>query len=121
MGPLAVGHGRRRSVGVDFTNLEAYRWYASKLRALVEMGVDTFKTDFGERIPTDVVYHDGSDPARMHNYYSYLYNRCVFELLEETLGVGQACVFARSATTGGQQYPVHWGGDSGPHGTWGDL
>ena len=30
---------------VDFTNPEACRWYASKLRALVEMGVDTFKTD----------------------------------------------------------------------------
>ena len=76
------------------------------------MGVDTFKTDFGERIPTDVVYHDGSDPVRMHNYYPLLYNRCVFEVLEETLGKGQACVFARSATTGGQQFPVHWGGDS---------
>jgi alpha-D-xyloside xylohydrolase len=109
---LAVGHRRRRSVGVDFTNPEAYRWYADKLRALVEMGVDTFKTDFGERIPTDVVYHDGSDPVRMHNYYPQLYNRCVFEVLEETLGKGQACVFARSATTGGQRYPVHWGGDS---------
>ena len=39
------------------------------------MGVDCFKTDFGERIPTDVVWSDGSDPERMHNYYSYLYNR----------------------------------------------
>jgi alpha-D-xyloside xylohydrolase len=97
---------------VDFTNPDAGAWYADKLRALVEMGVDTFKTDFGERIPTDVVYHDGSDPVRMHNYYPQLYNRCVFEVLEEMLGKGQACVFARSATTGGQQYPVHWGGDS---------
>jgi alpha-D-xyloside xylohydrolase len=59
---------------VDFTNPDACRWYASKLRALVEMGVDTFKTDFGERIPTDVVWHDGSDPVRMHNYYPLLYN-----------------------------------------------
>ena len=84
---------------VDFTNPDAYRWYASKLRALVEMGVDTFKTDFGERIPTDVVYYDGSDPVRMHNYYPLLYNRCVFEVLEEALGKGQACVFARSAST----------------------
>jgi alpha-D-xyloside xylohydrolase len=60
----------------------------------------------GERIPTDVVYHDGSDPVRMHNYYPLLYNRCVFEVLEDALGKGQACVFARSATTGGQQFPV---------------
>jgi alpha-D-xyloside xylohydrolase len=78
----------------------------------VEMGVDCFKTDFGERIPTDVVYHDGSDPVRMHNYYTYLYNQTVFEMLEEVLGRGAAVVFARSATAGGQQFPVHWGGDN---------
>ncbi|MGC9521233.1 MAG: alpha-xylosidase [Anaerolineae bacterium] len=97
---------------VDFTNPEARRWYGDKLRALIDMGVDCFKTDFGERIPTDVVYHDGSDPVRMHNYYSYLYNKTVFEVLEEAKGEGNAVVFARSATAGGQQFPVHWGGDS---------
>lgn len=97
---------------VDFTNPDACRWYGDKLRALIAMGVDCFKTDFGERIPTNVVYHDGSDPQRMHNYYSLLYNKTVFEVLEDELGPGQAAVFARSATTGGQQFPVHWGGDS---------
>ena len=25
--------------------------------------------------------------------------------------LGKACLFARSATAGGQQFPVHWGGD----------
>jgi alpha-D-xyloside xylohydrolase len=97
---------------VDFTNPEARKWFAEKLRALLKMGVDTFKTDFGERIPTDVVYHDGSDPLSMHNYYSYLYNKTVFDLLREERGEGEAIVFARSATAGGQQFPVHWGGDS---------
>ena len=97
---------------VDFTNPEACTWFAEKLCALLKMGVDTFKTDFGERIPTDVVYHDGSDPFKMHNYYTYLYNKTVFDLLKEERGEGDALVFARSATTGGQQFPVHWGGDS---------
>jgi alpha-D-xyloside xylohydrolase len=97
---------------VDFTNPAACRWYAGKLRALVKMGVDCFKTDFGERIPTEVVYFDGSDPVRMHNYYPYLYNKTVFEMLKEELGQGAAIVFARSATVGGQQFPVHWGGDN---------
>ena len=96
---------------VDFTNPEARRWFASKLEALLEMGVDCFKTDFGELIPTDVIYWDGSDPERMHNYYTYLYNKTVFELLEARRGEGDAVVFARSATTGSQQFPVHWGGD----------
>ena len=96
---------------VDFTNPDAVRWFASKLKVLLDMGVDCFKTDFGERIPTDVVWHDGSDPQRMHNYYAHLYNRAVFEQLEAERGVGEAVLFARSATAGGQQFPVHWGGD----------
>ncbi len=97
---------------VDFTNPAACRWYGDKLRGLLDMGVDCFKTDFGERIPVDVVYHDGSDPVKMHNYYTYLYNKTVFDVLEDKFGEGNATVFARSATTGGQQFPVHWGGDS---------
>lgn len=96
---------------VDFTNPDACEWYAGYLRELVDMGVDSFKTDFGERIPTDVAYYDGSDPVKMHNYYTYLYNKVVFEVLEEKLGKNEAALFARSATVGGQKFPVHWGGD----------
>lgn len=96
---------------VDFTNPGAWKWFQDKLEKLLDMGVDCFKTDFGERIPTDVVYYDGSDPVKMHNYYTYLYNKCVFELLERKRGKGNAVLFARSATVGGQKFPVHWGGD----------
>lgn len=96
---------------VDFTNPAACDWYASKLKKLCEMGVDCFKTDFGERIPTKVKYFDGSNPIAMHNYYTYLYNKTVFNVLKEYYGENKACLFARSATVGGQQFPVHWGGD----------
>ncbi|MDU3302536.1 MAG: alpha-xylosidase, partial [Enterobacter ludwigii] len=54
----------------DFTNPDACRWYADKLKGLVDIGVDCFKTDFGERIPTDVQWFDGSDPQKMHNHYA---------------------------------------------------
>ena len=98
---------------VDFTNPAAAAWYQEKLKTLLDMGVDSFKTDFGERIPVrDIAYYDGSDPVKMHNYYTFLYNKTVFELLEKERGVGEAALFARSATVGGQQFPVHWGGDS---------
>ena len=96
---------------VDFTNPAARAWYSAKLDVLLAQGVDCFKTDFGERVPTDVVYHDGSDPERMHNYYTHLYNQTVFEVLRKRRGDGDAVVFARSATAGSQQFPVHWGGD----------
>ncbi|MCA2222475.1 alpha-xylosidase [Nonomuraea aurantiaca] len=98
---------------VDFTDPEATRWFQSKLRALQIQGVDAFKTDFGERIPLDVAYFDGSTPERMHNLYTHLYNTAVFEVLEEQRGQGEAVLFARSATAGGQRLPVHWGGDTG--------
>ncbi|QAY60208.1 alpha-xylosidase [Microbacterium protaetiae] len=98
---------------VDFTNPAATEWYVAHLERLMDQGVDSFKTDFGERIPTeDVVWHDGSDPERMHNYYPWLYNEAVFGALERRRGTGDAVVFARSATAGTQQFPVHWGGDS---------
>lgn len=96
---------------VDFTNPAARAWYQSKLEPLIDMGVDCFKTDFGERIPTDCVYHDGSDPMQAHNLYTYWYNQTVFELLERKRGQ-DAVVFARSATAGSQTMPVHWGGDN---------
>ena len=96
---------------VDFTNPAACEWFQSKLEVLLDMGVDCFKTDFGERIPTDCVYYNGMDPVKMHNYYTYLYNKTVFELLERKRGKNEAVLFARSATAGGQKFPVHWGGD----------
>ena len=97
---------------VDFTNPDAVAWYQGKLKTLLDMGVDCFKTDFGERVPVkDIAYYDGSDPVKMHNYYTYLYNQAVFQLLERERGTGEAVLFARSATVGGQQFPAHWGGD----------
>ena len=97
---------------VDFTNPDAYKWFQDKLEVLLDMGVDCFKTDFGERIPAEnVFYENGADPEGMHNFYTYLYNKCVFSLLEDKKGKGQAVLFARSATAGGQKFPVHWGGD----------
>lgn len=97
---------------VDFTNPAACEWYAGHLERLLNQGVDCFKTDFGERIPVkDIQYFDGSDPLRMHNYYSFLYNQLVFDTIKKVRGGGEAVLFARSATAGGQRFPAHWGGD----------
>lgn len=98
---------------LDVTNPAAREWFAGYLETLLDMGVDCFKTDFGERIPVrDIEYFDHSDPMRMHNYYAYLYNKMVFETIERKRGRGDALVFARSAGIGSQKFPVHWNGDS---------
>ncbi|CAK7234450.1 hypothetical protein SCUCBS95973_008940 [Sporothrix curviconia] len=100
---------------VDFTNPAACTWYAACLNKLFDLGVDAIKTDFGERIPVrDVQWHDAArhaDPSRMHNYYTLLYNRVVYEALTARFGAGQGVLFARSATAGSQRFPLHWGGD----------
>lgn len=98
---------------LDVTNPDARAWYCGYLRKILRMGVDCLKTDFGERIPVkDIAYFDGKDPLHMHNYYSFLYNKMVFDMLKEERGEGEAILFARSATAGSQQFPVHWGGDN---------
>lgn len=96
---------------IDFTNPDACRWFADKLEKLCKSGISCIKTDFGERIPVNAVYHNGADPVKMHNYYTYLYNKTVFEVLEKYYGKNKACLFSRSATAGCQRFPVHWGGD----------
>jgi alpha-D-xyloside xylohydrolase len=97
---------------VDFTNPAARKWFTGYITRLLEMGVDAIKTDFGERIPIEgVLYHDGSDPVKMHNFYPILYNEAVFSAIEAQRGPGQAVLFARSSYTSGQRFPVHWGGD----------
>ncbi|HWA86103.1 MAG TPA: alpha-xylosidase, partial [Opitutus sp.] len=97
---------------VDFTNPAARDWFAGHIARLLDTGVDAIKTDFGERIPTDgVVYHDGSDPVKMHNFYPVIYNETVFRAIEAKRGRGEAVLFARAAYASGQRFPVHWGGD----------
>ncbi len=94
---------------IDFTNPEAAAWYKELHRPGLRMGVDVFKTDFGEDIPEDAVFHNGQTGATMHNLYPLLYNRAVFEVTQEEKSEG--VVWARSAFAGSQQYPLVWSGD----------
>jgi len=98
---------------VDFTNPEACTWFVGCLETLFDQGVDAIKTDFGERIPTKgVQWHDKSvDPARMHNYYAFIYNKLVYETLQKRYGKDEAVLFARTACAGTQRFPLQWGGD----------
>lgn len=96
---------------VDVTNPDAVDWFQGKLRTLLRQGVDALKTDFGERIPLDVRYADGTAAEAMHNLYAERYNAAVHAVVAEERP-GEAVLFARSATVGGQRHPVHWGGDS---------
>jgi alpha-D-xyloside xylohydrolase len=95
---------------IDFTNPEAVRWFKELLRPLLRMGVDVFKTDFGEGVPADAVACNGMSGVELHNYYTLLYNDAVAEVTrEETQHTG--LVWGRSTYTGGQRHAAQWSGD----------
>ncbi|MDI5303803.1 hypothetical protein MJN76_30650, partial [Salmonella enterica subsp. enterica serovar Anatum] len=62
-------------------------------------GVDCFKTDFGERIPTDVQWFDGSDPQKMHNHYAYIYNELVWNMDAERMHRAAQCLLGENDFT----------------------
>jgi alpha-D-xyloside xylohydrolase len=103
---------------IDFTHPEAYAWFRDMHRSLFEIGVSVMKTDYGEALPEDVVGFNGDTGKRLHNAYTLLYNRCVFEA-SQMYGEKDGVVWGRSAWAGGQRYPVQWGGD--PQGDWEGL
>ena len=95
---------------IDFTYDKAVEWYKNKLlKPLLDMGVTCIKTDFGENIHLDAVYHSMT-PEQLNNLYALLYQKAAFEITKEVTGDG--IIWARAAWAGCQRFPLHWGGDS---------
>ena len=103
---------------IDFTNPEAYAWYRDQHKPLFDIGVSVMKTDYGEAVPEDVVAFNGDTGKRLHNVYTHLYNRCVYEATAMH-SQDEPMVWGRAAWAGGQRYPVQWGGD--PQSDWEGL
>jgi len=111
--------GDYRGALVDFTDPHAVEWWKDKHRRLLDQGVAVFKTDYGEYVPEDAVFANGKSGKAMHNLYPYLYNEAVYETVAEVNGPEEAVVWGRSAWTGSQAFPMHWGGD--PQTSWNGM
>mgnify|MGYP000141474232 FL=1 len=104
---------------VDFTHPDAFNFWLESHKPLFDLGVDMIKADFGEQVEDDnMLAHNGDSGHRLHNVYSLLYNRCVYQAAEKYSQNGPF-LFSRSAWSGSQRYPSQWGGD--PQADWGGL
>ena len=95
---------------IDFTKPEAKQFWKAAHDRLMDQGVASFKTDYGECVAIGSVFHDGRTGEEMHNLYPLLYNITVGDAMREKLGY--IMLFSRSAFAGSQRYPIHWGGDT---------
>lgn len=91
----------------DFTNPELRKWWFSKRKYLLDMGVDGFKTDGGEFVhKEDILFSDGRTGKEMINGYVQSYLRAY----DEFIGKGRV-LFTRAGYTGQQKSPLTWAGD----------
>ena len=95
---------------IDVTHPEAVAWFKEMLREPLRLGVDVYKTDFGEAIPADAVNYAGIMGERFHNLYPLLYNDIVAEVTEEVTG-HSGLTWGRSTYAGGQRHAAQWSGD----------
>lgn len=103
---------------VDFTHPDAFAFWRDKHKDLFDLGVDMIKADFGEQVEDDMQAHNGDSGDVLHNVYTMLYNRCVYEAASKYCKTGPF-LFSRSSWTGSQRYPSQWGGD--PQADWGGF
>ena len=102
---------------VDFTSPSAVEFWKNQLRPLIRRGVSGFKADDGEDIEADDVFADGRRGWQVHNQYSVLYARALYELFAEEKTDG--LIWCRSGSLGLERFPILWAGDQ--YGNWDQL
>ena len=98
--------------GLDVTDAEAVEWFQGYLAEAEAQGLDGSMTDFGEWVPFDAQFADGTTGAETHNRYPLLWQQANREFWDEARPDGDFLFYVRSGYTGTQQYaPAFWGGD----------
>lgn len=103
-------HTLRGSGQIDFSNPEAARWWWKLHEPLVRMGVTFFVTDDGEFTREKALASDGTTGDELHNYYSLLYARGMFEGMEK-FSNRRGFICSRSGFAGSQKFGSFFAGD----------
>lgn len=112
---IPQGHWFEGSLLPDFTKEETVKWWFSKRKHLLDIGVDGFKTDGGEFVlKDDIVTYNGYTGLEMKNAYVNSYVK------EYSKFIGNhRILFSRAGYSGQQNYPMQWSGDQVS--TWEEL
>jgi alpha-glucosidase len=88
-------------------------WF-EHLKKFIDQGVDFFKQDGALQVceHPDRLYGNGMTDEEMHNLYSLLYSRQMYEGFKEYTG-RRPCCFTPSGWAGLQRYTGTWTGDTG--------
>jgi alpha-D-xyloside xylohydrolase len=84
---------------IDFSNPEAVTWWHGRIREALELGATGFMQDFGEQTQSDMVFHDGSTGAEMHNRYPLLFHRATRAFLD-AVGRDDVVFYTRAGYSG---------------------
>ena len=98
---------------LDLTNPECRSWIKKVIiRNMIGAGLSGWMADFGEYIPTDAVFHDGSDGLTYHNRYAAEWARVNREAVEEAGREDDVVFFMRAGYTGSTaSASMFWNGD----------
>jgi alpha-glucosidase len=98
---------------IDLTNPECRRWIKEIIKTnMIGIGLSGWMADFGEYIPADAVFHDGSDAELYHNRYAVEWAKTNREAVEEAGKNDEIIFFMRAGYSGSQRYAsAFWNGD----------
>ncbi len=103
-------HTPRGSGQMDFSNPAAARFWWQLHEPMVKLGVTFFVTDDGEFTREKALTSDGVTGGELHNYYSLLYARGMFEEMEKASD-RRGFICSRSGFAGSEKYGTFFAGD----------
>jgi alpha-glucosidase (family GH31 glycosyl hydrolase) len=94
----------------DFTDPKSIDLLRVYWRPRLDLGVAGSMLDFGDLVPREALFHDGSTGEQMHNWYAHLYHHYVHQIFSERRGEDHV-LFARGGAPGSQAEVAQMGGD----------
>ncbi len=98
---------------IDLTNPECRTWIKSIIRSnMIDIGLAGWMADFGEYIPADAVFYDGSNAEHFHNRYVVEWAKINREAVDDAGKRDEIIFFMRAGYSGSQAFAsAFWNGD----------